>query len=105
MLVELDHQVAYPEGRTSTDNLGPLCERHHQVKHAEGYTIVRNPDGSYTWTTRPGSTFTTPASEQPVPTWPEPGGISQEHVDEIFAALTTPMEKQLVDLIVTSERP
>ena len=67
-----DHRVPYPEGETSVRNGQPLCERHHQVKHARGFGVVRNDDGSYTWTTRHGSTFTTPAAEQPAASWPFP---------------------------------
>jgi hypothetical protein len=69
----LDHRVPHPEGRTCTDNLAPLCRRHHQVKHADGYDLSRNSDGSHTWTSRHGSTFTAPASEQPVPRQAPPG--------------------------------
>ena len=31
---ELDHDIAWPLGATSTDNLQPLCRRHHKAKHA-----------------------------------------------------------------------
>ena len=31
---ELDHDEPFPAGETSTDNLNPLCRRHHRVKHA-----------------------------------------------------------------------
>ncbi len=31
---ELDHLTAWPLGATSTDNLQPLCRRHHKAKHA-----------------------------------------------------------------------
>ena len=31
---ELDHIVEWPIGETSTDNLQPLCRRHHKAKHA-----------------------------------------------------------------------
>jgi HNH endonuclease len=31
---ELDHVVEWPRGETSTDNLQPLCRRHHKAKHA-----------------------------------------------------------------------
>lgn len=92
-----DHRIPYPEGETSTENLQPLCERHHPVKHAEGYSVVRNCDGSYTWTTRYGSTFTTPASEQPVDETPR--AVDQAEVDEVFAAITGPMERAFARLV------
>jgi len=31
---ELDHIIEWPRGDTSTDNLQPLCRRHHKAKHA-----------------------------------------------------------------------
>jgi hypothetical protein len=31
---ELDHEVEWPLGATSTDNLEPLCRKHHKAKHA-----------------------------------------------------------------------
>jgi hypothetical protein len=127
VLVELDHRVPFPLGKTSTDNLGPLCRRHHKVKHAEGYRIVRNANGSYTWTTRHGSTFTTPASEQPVAVWPEPvpapatetatapetetapatesddqtdeARCDGQRVNRMFGAITSPMETAFAALV------
>lgn len=44
-----------------------------QVKHSEGFSVARNDDGSYTWTSRFGSTFTTPVPEYPVAVWPVEG--------------------------------
>ena len=34
VLSELDHVVPWPAGSTETDNLEPLCRRHHKAKHA-----------------------------------------------------------------------
>jgi hypothetical protein len=68
--VELDHRIPFPLGDTSTINLQPLCRKHHQVKHSDGFEVVLEADGSYTWTSRFGSVFRTPAPEYPVPTWP-----------------------------------
>jgi hypothetical protein len=99
---DCDHRVPYPAGKTCIHNLAPLCERHHQVKHADGYEVVANTDGSYTWTTRHGSTFTTPATEQPVATWPTPApGANEEatEIDKEFAALTGPLEQAFAELI------
>ena len=99
---DCDHRVPYPAGKTCIHNLAPLCERHHQVKHADGYEVVANTDGSYAWTTRHGSTFTTPATEQPVATWPTPTPDANEEsagIDEEFAALTGPLERAFAELI------
>ena len=83
VLVELDHRQEYPHGETSTDNLGPLCKRHHKVKHSLGFKIVKNPDGSYTWTTRFGQNLTTPVPEQAVADWPEMITEMDEAADEV----------------------
>jgi hypothetical protein len=113
VVCDCDHRTPYPEGQTCIHNLAPLCERHHQVKHAAGYHLVSNTDGSYTWTTRHGSTFTTPASEQPVATWPTPKPTppqpttsprpshDQTHIDEEFEVLTSPLERGFAQLIAT----
>jgi hypothetical protein len=72
-LCELDHRIRFPLGPTCICNLQPLCRRHHLVKHSGAVTVVREPDGSYTWTTRFGTTFTTPATTHPAPVWPPLG--------------------------------
>lgn len=68
-LVELDHRVPWPLGRTWTWNLQPLCPRHHKVKHSHGFAVVREADGSYLWTSRFGSVLRTPPPEYPTGTW------------------------------------
>jgi hypothetical protein len=68
-VVELDHRTPWPQGETSVRNLQPLCERHHKVKHSEGFRVVREDDGSYTWTSRFGSVFRAPAPEYPQAVW------------------------------------
>jgi hypothetical protein len=68
---DLDHITAYdpdpePEdpvqdpvtGRTHPDNLAPLCRRHHRIKTHGRWRYQRNPDGSYTWTSPTGRTYT-----------------------------------------------
>ena len=57
--VDLDHRIPWPLGPTSADNGECLCRRHHRAKHAI-FAVVRNPDGSYTWTTRSGWRFHRP---------------------------------------------
>jgi hypothetical protein len=46
-----DHRVPWPLGATTADNGQCLCRHHHRAKHTV-FTVQRNPDGSYTWTTR-----------------------------------------------------
>lgn len=69
-IIEFDHRVPFPFGKTSTRNIQCLCRRHHLVKHSEGFEVVLEEDGSFTWTSRFGSVFRTPAPEMPVAVWP-----------------------------------
>ncbi|HEY3632646.1 MAG TPA: HNH endonuclease signature motif containing protein, partial [Jatrophihabitantaceae bacterium] len=47
---DLDHRVPYSKGgSTSSQNMGPLCERHHIGKHEAGWTPHRHDDGTTTW--------------------------------------------------------
>jgi hypothetical protein len=62
---DLDHIEAFvemddggPPGQTRPDNLAPLCRGHHRAKTFFGWTYVRNPDRSYTWTDPHGRRFT-----------------------------------------------
>lgn len=62
---DLDHIEAYvemddggPPGQTNPDNLAPICRRHHRAKTHFGWRYVRNPDGSYTWTSPRGHRYT-----------------------------------------------
>lgn len=77
-VIELDHRDPWPRGSTSVGNLQPLCECHHKVKHSDGFSVARNDDGSYTWTSRFGSTFTTPVPEYPVAVWPVEGTLEAD---------------------------
>lgn len=105
-MVDLDHREPFPAGPTSTANLQPLCEHHHKVKHSQGFRVVREADGSYTWTSRFGVVSKNPAPEYPLVEWPtgpvlqvcfgqgEPAGE-----DEAVVAPTSPMEQRFADLI------
>jgi len=55
---DTDHVVAYGDGgQTATDNLAPLCRRHHRLKtHSPwGYTVFE--PGTYLWTSPHGHQF------------------------------------------------
>jgi hypothetical protein len=57
---ELDHQIPWPAGPTSADNLAGFCTGHHRGKHqAPGWTTTLTPDGTLTFTTPTGLTTTT----------------------------------------------
>jgi hypothetical protein len=59
----IDHTRRYdPDdpagGRTDRNNLGVLCEHHHQLKHRLGWTLRRDPDtAEATWTSPTGHRY------------------------------------------------
>jgi hypothetical protein len=65
----LDHELAYPDGPTAEWNLDDKSARCHGAKH-HGWTVTRHPDGSSTWTSPTGRTYTT---RSPWPTPPRLG--------------------------------
>lgn len=90
--VQLDHRVEYPAGATSTTNLEPLCEHHHKVKHSTGFHIAANGDGTYTWTTPTGHTWTARPPEQPVAEWPDPADVETTAYAELDDPLISNFE-------------
>jgi hypothetical protein len=48
------------DGLTVRANLGPLCRRHHRVKHQTEWTIERLADGAVLWTSPYGATYVKP---------------------------------------------
>jgi len=61
-LSDIDHAQSWETGgRTSPDNLGALCRRHHRLKTHDGWKIESHPDGSCTWTSPLGKIYLTPA--------------------------------------------
>ena len=62
LLSDLDHAESWESGgRTSAENIGALCRRHHRLKTHDGWKIESFPDGSCTWTSPLGKEFFTPA--------------------------------------------
>jgi hypothetical protein len=62
---DLDHITPYdppeqggPPGQTRPSNLAPLCRRHHRAKTFGGWSYRRQRDGTYTWTSPHGTTYT-----------------------------------------------
>ena len=47
-----------PPGQTHPENLAPLCRRHHNCKTAGLWRYYRHPDGTYTWHSPTGRTYT-----------------------------------------------
>jgi len=61
-LSDIDHAQSWETGgRTSPDNLGALCRRHHRLKTHDGWNVVSRADGSCTWTSPLGKIYLTPA--------------------------------------------
>jgi hypothetical protein len=56
--VDLDHTTPWPSGDTSAANLACLCRHHHRLKHSPGWGLSASSDGTLTWTTPTGHTFT-----------------------------------------------
>lgn len=60
-LSDIDHAIPWDEGgKTSPENLGALCRRHHRLKTHGGWKILSNPDGSCTWTSPYGKDYFVP---------------------------------------------
>lgn len=56
--VDCDHIVPHARGGpTATDNLAPLCRRHHRLKTHTGWTYVSIQLGRYEWTSPHGLRF------------------------------------------------
>ena len=61
-LSDIDHAQSWETGgRTSPENLGALCRRHHRLKTHDGWKVESRPDGSCTWTSPLGKIYLTPA--------------------------------------------
>ena len=61
-LSDIDHAQSWETGgRTSPENLGALCRRHHRLKTHDGWNVESRADGSCTWTSPLGKIYLTPA--------------------------------------------
>ncbi|HVE64326.1 MAG TPA: DUF222 domain-containing protein [Mycobacteriales bacterium] len=57
---DTEHAVPYQQGgATDENNCAPMCRRHHRLKTHGGWTVVRARDGTVTWTSPLGKTYTT----------------------------------------------
>ncbi|KAA0098372.1 HNH endonuclease [Mycolicibacterium sp. P1-5] len=68
---DIDHTIAWPFGPTHPSNLACMCRKHHLLKTFwAGWSDRQHPDGTITWTTPTGRTYTTrPGSHLLMPTW------------------------------------
>ena len=57
-LCDLDHREPWCDGgATDSDNVGALCQRHHNAKHHAGWYVKRRQDGTSTWTSPTGHRY------------------------------------------------
>ena len=69
-----DHHEPWPTGPTAERNLGRLSRRCHRAKH-HGWTLLRHPDGSTTWTSPLARSYDRPGPHSPPPQvdlWADP---------------------------------
>ncbi len=58
---ELDHTIDWHHGgTTSEDNLAPLCQRHHHLKHDAGWKLRNGQGGEHLWLSPSGGTYANP---------------------------------------------
>jgi hypothetical protein len=88
---EYEHTTAFSAGGSTCRCNGALaCRRHNQCKLDTGWNYTRNPDGSFTWTTSTGHTYTSTAtiqwaakaSQPEPPRPPAPPTIEDVHAQE-----------------------
>ncbi|WP_235534759.1 HNH endonuclease signature motif containing protein [Nocardioides sp. Soil777] len=80
-LCDLDHVIPYdhekPEdgGPTATDNLAPLCRRHHRLKTRGRWRYEMTEPGVFVWTSPLGHTYLRDhTGSRPIGrAWPDPG--------------------------------
>ena len=56
---DIDHTIAYPAGPTQASNLKCLCRKHHLLKTFWGWHECQHPDGTVTWRSPDGQSYTT----------------------------------------------
>jgi hypothetical protein len=62
-----EHSIPYEAGgRTCLCNTGPKCRHDHRLKQHPKWTVDQLPDGTFTWTTPAGRTYTTEPTRYPI---------------------------------------
>jgi hypothetical protein len=69
---DLDHHLAWEDGGETADaNMGPLCSRHHHLKHETGWKLQKLDDG-YQWTAPTGHVYYSRPDPYPTGSLDEP---------------------------------
>ncbi len=64
---DFEHNIPYETGgRTCLCNGGPKCRHDHRLKQDPRWKVTQHPDGTFTWTTPAGRTYTTGPTEYPI---------------------------------------
>ena len=64
---DFEHNTPYDQGgRTCLCNGGPKCRHDHQLKQDPRWKVEQHPDGTFTWTTPSGRTYTTEPTRYPI---------------------------------------
>ena len=64
---DFEHNTPYEAGgRTCLCNGGPKCRHDHRLKQHPKWKVDQNPDGTFTWTTPAGRTYTTEPTRYPI---------------------------------------
>jgi hypothetical protein len=64
---DFEHNTPFEAGgRTCLCNGGPKCRHDHQLKQDPRWKVEQHPDGTFTWTTPAGRTYTTGPTEYPI---------------------------------------
>jgi hypothetical protein len=62
-----EHNTPYEAGgRTCLCNTGPKCRHDHRLKQHPKWKVDQLPDGTFTWTTQAGRTYTTEPTRYPI---------------------------------------
>jgi hypothetical protein len=64
---DFEHNIPYDKGgRTCLCNGGPKCRHDHRLKQDPRWKVEQHADGTFTWTTPAGRTYTTGPTEYPI---------------------------------------
>ena len=83
---DADHAVEFPEGKTTCDNCGLLCRKHHNLKTKKSWRLHRNEDDSVDWISPLRFRYYSPPSTYEefvdLPDPPDPRAIEQNSPGE-----------------------